>query len=100
MNIKKLLQTAREIWGDEKLTLPEIIIRLGKVYGDLCRYARNAPKDTQTHTDMELKKELGNIIFSTIRWINDLGFNPEDCIKLAIKTQIKYTIENPTQPTT
>jgi len=99
MNIKKLLQTTREIWGDEKLTLPEIIIRLGKVYGDLCRYARNAPKNTKTHTDTELKKELGNIIFSTIRWANDLGFNPEDCIKLAIKAQIKYTIENPTLPT-
>ena len=41
------------------------------------------------HTDEELKKELGNIIFSTIRWCDDLGYDPEECIRLAIDSQKK-----------
>ncbi len=80
MEIKKLLFQARQIWGDEKLSLSQIIVRMGKVFGDLCRWERNAKKDKETHTEEELKKELGNIIFSTIRWCDDLGYDPEECI--------------------
>lgn len=90
MEIKELLQTGREIWGNEKLSLSQIIIRMGKVFGDICRWERNAPKDKAIHTDEELKKELGNIIFSTIRWCDDMGYDPEDCIKLAIDCQKKF----------
>ena len=90
MEIKELLKIAREIWGDKKCNLPQIIVRMGKVFGDICRWERNEPKDKILHTDEELKKELGNIIFSTIRWCNDLGYDPEDCIKLAIECQKKY----------
>jgi hypothetical protein len=90
MNVKELLKSGREIWGNEKLPLPQIIINLGKVYGDLCRWERNAPKDRETHTDEELKKELGNIIFSTIRWCDDLGYDPEECIRIAIDCQKKF----------
>ena len=87
MEIKQLLAQARKIWGFEKSTLPEVIIRMGKVFGDICRWARNAPKDRPLHNDEELKKELGNIIFSTIKWCDDLGFDPEECIKIAEKVQ-------------
>jgi len=90
MNITELLKLSREIWGDKKLTLAEIIVCLGKVYGDICLWQRNAPKDESYHTDKELKKELGNIIFSTIRWCDDLGYNPEDCIKEAIECQKEF----------
>lgn len=90
MEIKQLLQKSREIWGDEKLTLAQIIARLGKVFGDICRYERNAPKDKELHTHQELKKELGNVIFSTIRWCEDLGYDPEECINEAIKCQEKF----------
>ncbi len=90
MKIKKLLQTSREIWGDEKLLLAQIIVRLGKVFGDICRWERNEAKDKEIHTDEELKKELGNVIFSTIRWCDDLGYNPEECIELAVKAQERY----------
>jgi len=62
---------------------------MGKVFGDLCRWERNAPKDAKKHTDLELKKELGNVIFSTIRWCDDLGYDPEECIEIAIKCQEK-----------
>jgi hypothetical protein len=90
MEIKELLKNGREIWGEDRCTLSEIIVRMGKVFGDICRWERNEKKDKEFHTDEELKKELGNIIFSTIRWCNDLGYDPEDCINLAIECQKKF----------
>jgi hypothetical protein len=93
MEIKQLLQKSREIWGEEKLTVPQIIVRMGKVFGDICRWERNAPKDYEIHNDEELQKELGNIIFSTIRWCDDLGYDPEECIDYAIDAQEKFNKE-------
>jgi hypothetical protein len=90
MEIKELLRQGRDIWGDEKLTLSQVIVRLGKIFGDICRWERNAGKDIELHTDNELKKELGNIIFSTIRWCDDLGYDPEDCIRQAIECQKRF----------
>jgi hypothetical protein len=90
MEINELLKQGHEIWGEKKSTLNQIIPRMGKVFGDICRYERNAPKDAVTHTDDELKKELGNMIFSTIRWCADLGFDPEECIERAIECQKKF----------
>ena len=40
-----------------------------------------------------IHKELGNIIFSTIRWCEELGYDPEECILLAIKCQKKLSEE-------
>ncbi len=90
MEIKNLLQQGREIWDKENLSLDKIIVRMGKIFGDICRWERNAIKDKNTHTDDDLKKELGNIIFSTIRWCDDLWYNPEECINLAINCQKKF----------
>jgi hypothetical protein len=90
MNINELLQESRRIWGHEKSSLSEIIVRMGKVFGDICRYERDAPKDKAVHTKDELQKELGNILFSTIRWCDDLGLDPEACIKKAIDCQEKF----------
>ena len=97
MEIKELLKTSREIWKDEKLSLAEIIVRMGKVFGDICRYERNAPKDRDSHTEYELKKEMGNIIFSTIRWCDDLGFDPQNCIRLAIGAQKDFVWQHTTK---
>lgn len=90
MEIKSLLQQGRDIWGDQKLSLGQIIVCMDKVFGDICRWERNAVKDKNTHTDNELKKEMGNIIFSTIRWCDELGYNPEECVKIAIDCQKKF----------
>ena len=90
MEIKQLLDQSKEIWRSEKLPLAQIIVRLGKVFGDICRFERNAPKDKEDHTDEELKKELGNLIFSSIRFCDDLGYDPEECIKMAIDCQKKF----------
>ncbi len=94
MEIRQLLKESREIWGNEKFSLSQIIVRLGKTFGDICRYERNVDKDAKTHTDNDLKKELGNVIFSTIRWADDLGYDPEECIELAKQCQQKYATEN------
>lgn len=93
MKIDELLVKSREIWGDQQLSLSQIIVRMGKVFGDICRWERNAPKDIEKHTDEELKKELGNIIFSTIRWCDDLNYSPEECVELAINCQKKGKTE-------
>jgi len=87
MDILNLRDHGRALWGGEKLSLSQIIVRMGKIFGDICRWERNAPKDTNTHTDDELKKELGNMIFSSIRWCDDLGYDPQECIQKAIECQ-------------
>ena len=94
MQIKELLQKSKEIWGEEKLPLSQIIVRLGKVFGDVCRWERNAIKDRESHTDNDLKKEMGNLIFSSIKFCDQLGYDPEECINLAIESQEKYSSEN------
>lgn len=90
MEVKELLGRSREIWGNQKLKLSQIIPCMGKVFGDICRWERNAKKDKKIHHKKELKKEMGNIIFSTIRWCDDLGFDPEECIKEAMKSQKRF----------
>ncbi|MCH8049418.1 hypothetical protein IH979_01770 [Patescibacteria group bacterium] len=94
MDIKTLLQKTREIWGDQKLSLAQIIVRMNVMLGDLARWDRDADKDKAKHTEDELKKELGNFIFSTIRWCDDLGYDPEECIELAREAQRKFVEEN------
>ena len=90
MEIRELLKRGREIWGSEKLSLSQIIVRMGKIFGDICRWERNAAKDKELHTDLELKKELGNVIFTTILWCDELGYDPEECVEIAIDCQKKF----------
>ena len=63
---------------------------MGVIFGDICRWGREREGIPTKEEMQELKKELGNMIFSTIRWCDDLGFDPEDCINLAIKCQERY----------
>lgn len=93
MEIKELSQKSREIWGEEKLPLAQIIVRLGKVFGDICRWERDALKDRASHSEDDLKKELGNLIFSSIKFCGELGYDPEDCINLAMSCQKEYKQE-------
>lgn len=89
MNIQDLLNESRAIWGDRKMSLEEIIIGQGVTIGDIHRYARDK-SEGKAVDENELKKELGNILFSTIRWCDDLGFSPEECVDLAKNAQQKY----------
>ncbi len=110
--IAALRVQGRQIWGDDKLTLPEIVTRLTVGIGDLARIVRDRsdkePGPLQGEDSgalppagmgyrsiplvptKELKKELGNIIFSTIRWIDDLGLDVLECLDLAIEAQEKF----------
>ncbi len=94
MDINTLLHEGRAIWGNQKLTLSEIIIRLNVSIGDLSRIARNSNKDQAAFTQENLERELGNIIFSTIRWCDDLGLDPETCIERAIECQERFAKQN------
>lgn len=94
MEIKSLLKGGRDLWGSNKLSLSQIIVRMGKIFGDICRWERSEKKDCLIHTEEEIKKELGNMIFSTIRWCDDLGYDPEECIKIAINCQKIYKNNN------
>lgn len=89
MNISDLLKDARKIWGKKRMTLSEIVIANGVAVGDIHRYARDKAEGKKVNED-ELKKELGNMIFSSIRWCDDLGYDPEKCIELAKQAQTQY----------
>ncbi len=95
MDTKTLLRDGRNIWGDQKLTLSEIIVRLNVSLGDLARIARNSDKDRTSYNREDLERELGNIIFSTIRWCDDLGLDPEICIEKAKECQKRFAEQNP-----
>jgi len=76
----------RAIWHDQ-MSLTEIVIAMGVVYGDLARVARDQP-DTQ---DIDLHRELGNMIASTIRWCGHLGINPAEAVAAALAAQREWT---------
>ena len=84
----------RQIWGDDKLTLDDIVVRLMVGVGDLARLTRDwvpeEPDERYATWEREFKKELGNIIFSTIRWVDDLGLDVLECLDLAIEAQEKF----------
>ena len=89
MSISELETEARRIWP-EKMGANAIVITMGVVYGDICRLVRDG---NRMGADME--KELGNMIFSTIRWCGDLGFDPEECIRRAIACQEEFVKGGP-----
>jgi len=88
----------RQIWGSTEHSLPEVVIRLMVGVGDLARLVRDRRFDSlvgptdgiRRESLLELKKELGNVIFSTIRWIDDLGLDVLECLDLAIEAQEKF----------
>ena len=89
MTIDELLAEARKTWGDKPMTLEHIAVTIGVVYGDICRQSRSKIGQG-TMDEAELKKELGNLISSVIRWCDDLGYDPKECIKLSQEAQARY----------
>jgi hypothetical protein len=90
--ISALRVQARQVWGTESISLSEMALWLRLSAEVLERLARAFPdrpmmasaRDVDAGR-IELQRELGNIIFSTIRWIDDLGFDARECLDLAIK---------------
>lgn len=92
MTIDELLNRAREIWGPSQLlAIDEVIVPMGVIFGDICRWRRDRNIAVSIGISrVELQKELGNMIFSTIRWCDDLGLDPKECIGRAIHCQELY----------
>lgn len=92
MDMRGMLQGGRDIWGDEKLSLEEILVRLNVVIGDISRLVRDRQEGAPMTDagEAELQKELGNVIFSMVRWCDDLGYSPEECVELAMRAQAAY----------
>jgi len=90
VTIDELLVEARKIWPTP-MDLSEIIVALGVIYGDICRLERDfGPIPPGSEVWKELEKELGNIVFSTIRWMDDLDLRPGDCIASAQFAQRRF----------
>ena len=87
-----LLVQARQIWGHPSHSpiIDEIVVRLMVGVGDLARLARDGAGMDRAVYAREMKKELGNVLFSTIRWIDDLGLDVLECLDLAIEAQEKF----------
>jgi|WetSurMetagenome_2_1015567.scaffolds.fasta_scaffold256494_2 hypothetical protein len=107
--IAALRVQGKQIWGGTSHSLNEVVIRLMVSVGDLSRATRDGRtihktiensgdgetvrtriRDAVASNSIEVKKELGNILFSTIRWIDDLGLDPLECLDLAIEAQEKF----------
>ncbi len=89
MTISELETEARRIWPFKMGSLG-IAIAMGVIHGDICREVRDKPFPAG-----DIEKELGNMIFSTIRWCGDLGFDPEECIRRAIACQEEFVKRGP-----
>lgn len=91
MTIEDLREDARAQW-EKPMSLSEIIPAMGTVFGDICRHARDK-NEGKSVSDSNLQKELGNLLLSTLRWCDDLGFDPERCIEDAKQAHQKYRQE-------
>ena len=58
MDIQDLLAQGKQIRGNQNPPLAQVIVRMGKIFGDICRRERNAPKDISVHEHEDLQKEL------------------------------------------
>jgi hypothetical protein len=94
MSVGYLLKRARDLWGPDRLSLEGVVVRLSVDLGKLARIARGADKDADQITADALAVAMGNVIFSMIRWCDDLGIDPVVCIRMAIERQCEFAREN------
>jgi len=99
LSVAGVLSAGRAIWGDERLGLSEVIVRLGVNVGKLCRVARNASKDYRgVEADVararDLELAMGHLIVSLIRWADDLDIDVEEAILQALFAQHDFAKKN------
>ena len=92
-----ILREARDIWGRRDIRSPRgvrlrhIGLAAGVVVGDLLRQARDSAPDELGEVDWrEVQKELGNLLVSSVRWLDDLGFDLDESITKAFEAQRRY----------
>lgn len=88
--IRTLLSLGRSIWHNwPVMELTQVAICLAVIEGDVSRQAQ--AKEEGGEPDMELVgQELGNLLLSIMRWMDDLRLNPHDYMHKAIVAQRKY----------
>lgn len=78
-----------EIWPQQFLTLRGMVVLLAVIQGDLARQARNGMEDCAIDR-AEVAKELGNLVLSSLRWMDNLGLDADECLKCAMEAQKSY----------
>lgn len=96
--VKTLLVTGRTIWGDSETTPEDLPARLGVMTGDVSRLVRDATETSEPVDAEELAKELGNFVLSCVRWADDLGLDPTNCVEHAIAAQERYVSKDGLAP--
>lgn len=89
MDTTQILKTGRQIWGPDRQSLEHVLACLVKINGDIAAQVRNKHENGSVNTS-ELQKEFGNLVVSSLRWMDDLGFDIEKCLKLALDSQQAY----------
>jgi len=85
VGIAALRVQGRQIWGHANKwpftkVLQELMLHVqGLTHG--------AFREGTSQRQQEIKLELGCLILSTVRWIDDLGFDPLECLDLAAGAQ-------------
>lgn len=92
----ELLAHARTIWGDHHDDLPTIAVALTVVTGDIARGAR-AAQEGRPDAIGHVGKELGNLILSAVRWCDDLGLDPAECVARGAEAQRAYVARRATE---
>jgi hypothetical protein len=90
-----LLTEMRDIWGEDRLNLEQILVHLQVTIGDLARIQRDVyetgiPAGLSAATAVQLAKEMGNVLLSVLRWCDDLGLRVDECIDAARTAQRAY----------
>lgn len=93
MTLSEMLSEGRRIWGTPKLAPTHIVTCMGVVFGDIARCVRDIPHDE--HAMENLKKEMGNMILSTIRWADDLRMDVTEVVGLAVMAQEEKAKQRP-----
>lgn len=88
----EMLRAAREIWSDRRMPMRPIVTCLMVTVGDLARQARAVDEGHPVDRE-QVAKELGNLMLSTRRWMDDLGLDAGRCLELAMAAQSAYVAD-------
>lgn len=96
--VSEMLATGRSIFP-ERLTAQQIVVRAAKVLGDLAAVARAIDEGEHFQGDLvdDAEREIGNLILSGIRWADDLGLDPAECVAVAERAQRAYAAKRECQ---
>lgn len=89
-DLDALLERGRRIWGDgSPVSLGAVGECVSVIAGDLSRACRSAREGRGTDHEA-VRKELGNLLLSARRWVDDLGYDVDECLELAERAQVRY----------